>query len=214
FRQATEYVLAGLCDDLPGAQTGVQAVWGTLLGWLFVHALGKVLDGAEFEQISRSWSEEWLLGRIIAGCLQGLGLDEGAAWRAVATIHLLISHQRWFEVQGPEQPSAHAAGEYPRVLERWLNDDEVQRFVQVNRYRGVLWFNKESFEQLLWWMLAVAVVGISADPLRPGAQVAQDIVAAFDVVRRLQSAEEQSGYQVERLLEAATFPKVPNFREG
>jgi hypothetical protein len=214
FRQATEYVLAGLCGDLPGAQTGVQAVWGTLLGWLFVHALGKVLDGAEFEQISRSWSEEWLLGRIIAGCLQGLGLDEGAAWRAVTTIHLLISHQRWFEAQGPEQPSAHDAGEYSRVLERWLNDDEVQRFVQVNRYRGVLWFNKESFEQLLWWMLAVAVVGISADPLRPGAQVAQDIVAAFDVVRRLQSAEEQSGYQVERLLEAATFPKVPNFREG
>jgi hypothetical protein len=114
----------------------------------------------------------------------------------------LISHQRWFEAQGPEQPSAHNAGEYSRVLERWLNDDEVQRFVQVNRYRGVLWFNKESFEQLLWWMLAVAVVGISADPLRPGAQAAQDIVAAFDVVRRLQSAEEQSGYQVERLLEA------------
>ena len=212
FRQATEYVLAGLCDDLPGAQTGVQAVWGTLLGWLFVHALGKVLDGAEFEQTSRSWSEEWLLGRIIAGCLQGLGLDEGAAWRAMTTIHLLTSHQRWFEGDTvgdwPQHERAHD------MLERWLNDDEVQRFVQVNRYRGVLWFNKESFEQLLWWMLAVAVVGISADPLRPGAQVAQDIVAAFDVVRRLQSAEEQSGYQVERLLEAATFPKAPNFREG
>jgi hypothetical protein len=135
-------------------------------------------------------------------------LDEGAAWRAVTTIHLLTSHQRWFEVRGPGQPQAHD------VLERWLNDDEVQRFVQVNRYRDVLWFNKESFEQLLWWMLAVAVVGSSADPLRPGAQVARDIAAAFDVVRRCQSAAEQSGYQVERLLEAATFPKAWSFREG
>jgi hypothetical protein len=89
------------------------------------------------------------------------------------------------------------------VLESWLKDDEVQQFLQVNRYRGVLWFNKEAFEQLLWWMLVVAVVTISADPLRSTAEVSQEIVTAYDIVRKLQQAEEESGYQVEKLLEAA-----------
>jgi len=187
YRWATEYLQAGLRDD--------AAAWGTLVGWLFTHALGKVVDGAGFEQVSRSWSDEWLLGKIIAGALRDLGLDEGAAWHAVTTINVLTSHQRWFETQAPQKKRAY------RVLESWLRDDEVQRFLQVNRYRGVLWFNKEAFEQLRWWMLLVAVVAISADPLRPAAEVAPEIVTCYDIVRKLQRAEEESGYRVEVLLE-------------
>ncbi|MCK4316311.1 MAG: hypothetical protein KAX24_11120, partial [Anaerolineae bacterium] len=109
----------------------------------------------------------------------------------------LTSHQRWFETEAPKKKQAY------RVLESWLKDDEMQQFLQVNRYRGVLWFNKEAFEQLLWWMLLVAVVTISADPLRSTAEVSQEIVTAYDIVRKLQQAEEESGYQVEKLLEAA-----------
>ncbi|MBL7065844.1 MAG: hypothetical protein ISS49_16835, partial [Anaerolineae bacterium] len=170
--------------------------WPTLLGWLFTHALAQVVDEADFAQISRSWIDEWLLGKIVAGALGDLGLDEGAAWQAVATIKILTSHQRWFEMQAPKKKRAY------QVLESWLRDDEVQRFLQVNRHRGILWFNKEAFDQLLWWMLLPAVVTISADPLRPPAEVAQEIVEVYDVVKKLQQAEEESGYQVERLLEA------------
>lgn len=196
YKWATEYLQKGLRDD--------AAAWPTLLGWLFTHALGKVVDEAGFEQISRSWVDEWLLGKIVAGALQDLGPDEGAAWRAVATIKVLTTHQRWFEKQpGAVSGQRLAGGRAYRVLESWLEDEEIQRFVQVNRYQDVLWFNKEAFERLLWWMLLVAVVAISADPLRPAAEVAQEIVACYDVVRKLQRAEEESGYQVETLLEVA-----------
>jgi hypothetical protein len=168
------------------------AAWPTLLGWLFTHALGKVVDEADFEQISRSWLDEWLLGKIIAGALRDGGLDDGAAWRAVTTIKILTSHQHWFEEKATYQ-----------VLDSWLRDGQVQRFLQVNRYRGVLWFNKEAFEELLWWMLLVAVVMIGADPLRPADEIAQEISTHYDVVEELQRAKEESGYQVEKLLEAA-----------
>ncbi len=89
------------------------------------------------------------------------------------------------------------------TLIAWLKDGEVQRFVQVNRYRGVLWFNKEGFDQLLQWMLVLAAVEVSADPHRPKKEVAQEIVACYDVIRKLQVAEEASGYQVVELIEAA-----------
>ncbi|MEE9616239.1 MAG: alpha-amylase family glycosyl hydrolase, partial [Anaerolineae bacterium] len=85
---------AGLRDD--------PAAWATLLGWLFTHALGKVVDEAAFARISRSWIDEWLLGKIIAVALQDLGLDDGAAWQAVTTIKILTSHQRWFETEAPK----------------------------------------------------------------------------------------------------------------
>ena len=189
YQQAAEYLQASLRDD--------PAIWGVLLGWLFTHALGKVMEGANFEQVSRSWSDEWLLGKIIAGTLQDLGLDEGAARYAVTTIKVLTGHQRWFEMQAPKSTRAYQA------LESWLEDDEVRQFLRVNRYRGILWFNKEAFEGLLWWMLLLAAIGISADPLRPTGGVAQEIVEVYDIVKQLRQAGEQSGYQVEMLLEVA-----------
>ncbi|MBU0494280.1 MAG: alpha-amylase [Chloroflexi bacterium] len=174
------------------AQIDDDAAWGTLLGWLFIHALGQVDAGTDAAQQSRSWLDEWLLGRIIAGTLRDLGFDEGAAWRSVAAIKCLINHQNWCE--------AEPAGAYP-VLADWLKDSDVQGFIQVNRYRDVLWFNHESFEDLLGWMLVVAAVTIAADPARPADEVAPAIAACYEVVRQLEQAEEESGYQVARLLE-------------
>jgi hypothetical protein len=187
--ECRDTLLAGWDDD--------PATWGALLGWLFVHDLGRIAGEADFDQRSRSGIDEWLLGRIIAGALRDFGLDEMAAARVVTAIRILTAHQRWFAGHAPTEAWAY------RTLDSWLRDDEVRRFIQVNRYQDVLWFNHESFEQLLWWMLAAAVISILADPARTGAEASNAIQACCEVVTALQAAEEQSGYQVERLLEAA-----------
>ena len=88
------------------------------------------------------------------------------------------------------------------VLQTWLDDQGVQRYLQINRHAGVLWFNKEAFDQLLWLMLAVAAVTISADPSRAADKVAAEIVACYDVIRALQRAAEKSDYQIEKLVKA------------
>jgi glycosidase len=188
YKWAADYLTSGLTDD-----TGA---WPTLLGWLFVHALGKVVETASFEQTSRAWIDEWLLGRNIAGALHDLGLDESSAWHAVEGVKLLTSHQRWFEIKAPKTRLAR------EVLQTWLDDQGVQRYLQINRHAGVLWFNKEAFDQLLWLMLAVAAVTISADPSRAADKVAAEIVACYDVIRALQRAAEKSDYQIEKLVKA------------
>ncbi len=177
-------------DDDPQA-------WGILFGWLFTHALGKVVDEGDFKRQSRSWMDEWLLGKLVAGALQDLGLDEGSARWSVGVAKILISHQHWYELEAPKKERAY------QVLVSWLKDSEVQQFLQVNRYRGVLWFNKETFDQLLGWMLTLAAVEISADPELSTDDVAQEIVACYDVVKVLQQAEGASEYQVVKLMEAA-----------
>jgi hypothetical protein len=186
-KAVVEYLTANLPD--------VSFLWGSLLGWWCVHSLGKIVGQADFEGQSRSWVDEWLLGKVIAGALRDLGLDEPAAWQAVGLIKLLTGHQRWFAVDAPDTRSRAY-----QVLKALLQDDEVQLFLQVNRYQGVLWFNKEAFGQLLWWLLLLAVVAIGADPLRPAAEAAEDILACYEVVQYLHRAEGKSGYQVEKLL--------------
>jgi hypothetical protein len=88
-------------------------------------------------------------------------------------------------------------------LESWLQDDEVRHLLQVNRYQGILWFNQEAFEQLLWWMMVSAIVTISADPLLSAADVEKGIAACYDLVTRLDQAKDASEFQIEGLLGAA-----------
>jgi hypothetical protein len=186
---AIERIQARLNDDV--------AAWGALLCWLFTHALGQVVDEKDSGAQSRSWMDEWLLSKLIAGALQDLDLDAGTARWAVGTVRILISHQRWYELaaSGPQQAY--------QVLESWLRDGEVQQFLQVNRYQGVLWFNQEAFEELLDWMLTIAVVAIATDHRRAPEKTVEDIVTCYEVVTTLQEAEEASEYQVAKLLEAA-----------
>jgi len=189
YQSAVALLQAHLADD--------PSAWGSLLAWLFTHDLGKVVTEENYEQQSRSWLDEWLLGKLVAGTLQDMGLDERAAWWAVGLVKILISHRGWHELAAPEGQRAY------HILLSWLQDSEVQQFLQVNRYRGVLWFNHESFDQLLKWMLTIAAVEISADPELSPDQVAHEILTCYEIAQKLQEAEAASGYQVVELMEAS-----------
>ncbi len=188
---AIEYLQAGPLAEAEGLDA--PQVWAVLLGWLFTHALGKLASATDFPLVSRAWMDEWLLEKIITETLRELVQDEQAAWSTTQLIKILITHQLWFQDDG----SPFLA------LRTWLQDEEVRRFLRVNRYRGILWFNKEAFEQLLWWMMTTGVVSISADPLYTPAEVAMKIGRLYGLIERLQQAKEESEYQVEKLVELA-----------
>jgi hypothetical protein len=174
---------------------GSDAVWGTVLGWLFTHALGKLEDPTAYADVSRSWQDEWLLGRVITRALQDLGVDESSAWHAVGTIKLLTAHQRWFETQAPKGREAFV------ILRDLLRDRDAQEFLQVNRYQGVLWFNEEAYEQLMSWLLLPVIVDAGVTLSAP--EAAEVIDARAQIVDQLMAAGDESGYRVDRLLEAA-----------
>ncbi|MFP4439038.1 MAG: alpha-amylase family glycosyl hydrolase [Chloroflexaceae bacterium] len=175
---------------------GDPAAWGTIFGWLFIAPLGKLVDAEDFEQQSRSWMDEWLLSKIVADTLQTLEVDEGAAWRSVGTIKIMIDHQRWFELDVPKKKRTY------HVLEAGLRTNLVRQYLQINRHNNVLWFNKEAFDRWLAWMLLLAVVDSTTTPERPADTVTEEILDRYDVVQKLEQAEEQSEYQVEKLLAA------------
>ena len=121
--------------------------------------------------------------------------EEHLAWRSVGMIKILNSHQDWFESQVPKKQRAYHA------LQSWLGDSEIQQFLGVNRYQGILWFNHEAFKELLWWMFTISLVDLSANASQSDI-VAKEIIARYDIIRDLLNAEEGSGYQLERLIEA------------
>jgi glycosidase len=203
YASAVKYLRSGP----PGqaALTGGEpAVWGTLLGYLSTRKLGAATGAEQIDEQSRTLIDEWLLGKIIATTLQDMEVPETDAWRCVASIKILVSHQKWLDLNEKQKRRAYS------TLRALLIDVEVQRYIGINRYQDVLWFNQESFEQLLWWLFASSVIDLTAgNPGMPemegdsAAQVAQAIVDCYDIIKRLQKSEQESKYQMEKLLEAA-----------
>ncbi len=186
YQVATAYVLTGW-------MSGAPVIWGTLFGWLFTHALGQVTDAETADELSRRWLDEWLLSKLIVTALSDWGLEGGAARRAVALIKLLLGYHRRFEAIDELDNPAY------RILYTMLRDEEVQAYLGVNRYEDVLWFNQESFEQWVWWMMMLSTLEMAVEP-------PEDFAAAFTaryaLVQRWLAAEKASGFRVVELLEA------------
>jgi hypothetical protein len=162
-----------------------------LFGWLFVHKLGKVsFQGVDADNLSRNWIDELSLGRVIADTLRESGFDKKATSESMEIIKLTTGYQSWFKTKS----DAHA------LLESLLKDSEAQEFLQINRHKDILWFSKEAFEQLMWWLLLIAVIKISSDVSQPMPDMAKAITVCYDIIKRLLKASKQSGYQVEKLI--------------
>jgi glycosidase len=180
-KAVAEYLHRKLMDD--------TLSWETILAWLFVHPIGKVVNAEGSSERSYYWIMNWRLDQIIAQILKDSGLDEGGAWRSLTLLKVLTRYQRWFEEESVS-----------RIVDTLLKDGEVQQFLGVNQHNNILWFNKEAFEEMLWWMMLTAALEIGFDPLRPAKEIIRGLEKAWSIIQKLQETKIKSGYQVEKLL--------------
>lgn len=169
--------------------------WFVMLAWVFTHNLGKMADLNGYAEQSQSWYDEWKLAKTLSECAASLGLDDAAAWRLIATVRLLIGQQGWY------QRSTNLTTR--QVLEDWLNDTELQHFLGINRFKDVLWFNKEAFDQLAHWMNLLALLDTASNPDSTAAELVETLVGSGEITATLKAAAAVSEYRVSRLLDAA-----------
>jgi len=166
-----------------------------LFGWSLVRHLGRIVTDEDYDAQSRTWIDEWLLGKMINLVFHDLGFDEIQSRQALALVKILTSHQNWFKIDGEKKGLAY------RIFKKLLEDQEVQQFLQVNRYQDILWFNKEAFEMLVGWLFTVAVIdSISNEQVKEN-EIAGMISDRYRIIQTSLKAEEESKYQVEKLLE-------------
>jgi glycosidase len=195
YSAALQYLQANL---QPEAETQTMA-WATLFSWASVRSLGRVTGDDDAAAHSRTWLDEWLLGRTIAQTLLSLDIADWQVWQAVNLIKMLTTHQRWYVADVPAKKRA------AQLLDTLLADEDARAYLKVNRYNEIEWYNKEAFEQLLWGLFAVAAIDVSASEKDDPAAVADALVAAYEVIKKLQDAQTGSEYQVEKL-KAAVQP--------
>ena len=169
-------------------------VWYVLILWNGLRLTGRTITAeSQFAEISRSWIDEWGIARLCQETLENLGLDWQQSKSGITILKLLVRQQNW--VKGIEEETPLS------LMEKWLSIEEIRTFLNINRYRGKLWFNKEAFESLMWWMMTIGLVRLVADPQTSLAEVVESLFDAYELIDAILTAKADSGYQVEKLLE-------------
>ncbi len=174
------------------------ATWGALLGWLAAEAIGGVLEPDPAAARSRGWFDRARLGRVFADAFRWRGLDEGAAWWTVETVRHLVARP------GETALAAPPAEQAGRLVRAWFADQELARWLGVNRHDGIAYVNRESYEAALRWMVVLVVVApASDDPAAPDMVTAR--AAAHALAVRLAADAAAAGYDVGRIIERAAI---------
>jgi glycosidase len=185
YQQSLSFIKDGIKED--------ESTWYTLFLWNDLRLLGRVIsNGDDYSMISRSWLEEWGLIRMVRTELEQLGLSHEEIIRIEVILRILIQHQNWVCTLA----DTNSYG----LIRTWLADEDVRSFLNVNRYQEKLWFNKESFEELIWWMMTAALIRLSGDPEISLAELIERLFNAYAHIEKILEAEGTSDYQVEKLL--------------
>jgi hypothetical protein len=87
-----------------------------------------------------------------------------------------------------------------QLLISLLSDSDALGYLGVNRYQDVLWFNKEAFEDLMWWLFVIAAIEISAADA-PTGEIGKLILVIHEQITSLLASAQASGFKLEKLLE-------------
>ena len=122
-----------------------------ILGWVLTSDLGRLVNRSQAAMISRSWIDEYMLGKIIQQAAVANGLDETAKWEAVLLMKLLVAH--------PADFNAPHTSPF-QVIHSLFADYDAQAYLQINRYQEVVYFNRERFRSLIntWFIANQAVI--------------------------------------------------------
>ncbi len=184
--EAIQYLQAGFDKD--------PARWIALFSSLFIQDLGLLKQEKNYESLSVSWLDEWRLTDPVIESARQLGIKEEHLNRLYFTLRLLISQQNWFDTLGTKTDQ--------RILEAWLSEPEIVRFLGINRYNDILWFNQEAFEEFIWWMLVCALLQTAGSPQGSTAQLMENLVSSYQIAQKMLSALTLSEYQIAKLITA------------
>ncbi len=165
------------------------------LRWMLMGAvlggLGKLAPRTDRVEIVREWVDEWLLGRLIMRRAMERDIDEDTARRGAAILRALLV----FQSIRTDRGSCTGIARTLRTL--IAKDSEFRWLIGANEFDQVVWFRKESWEELLAWM---SLERMSRMPSRcRGMKTGRAIIRYWAVLRRLEAMARRSGYRLESL---------------
>lgn len=179
FKNAAKppYVLNKIPDEIK--------FWKTPLIWLITHNIGRLRVKEDYESQSVALLDELLLGKVILSSLKEYEYTDWDAKGEEMLIRILSSYPQ---------------GEFSKAkIKQSLNDYLVQNYLNFNQFEGVLWFNKERFETLLFWFFIISIIN-SITPNFTNEEILKELQDRYTTLEGMLELIGKSDYKVDNLL--------------
>ncbi len=156
----------------------------------FLGNMAGSIEEPDMETISREIADRKPISELITSKLKEAGFSDYEAYRNSQAV-------RWLLNQVPvidEDSSTH------EFLDKLLADPLILDYLEINTYNGVRWFNKEKFSDLIWYQRAARFLRLASADLESD-EVFEAILLQEHLLKELETAMEDSGYQLDKLIE-------------
>lgn len=207
-KSSRRYLQAGPYGKL--LEAGDSQTWDVLISWSILSLLGRLADPKQAAMQSRAWIDDWALSKLLLSAFQQRHSNKEEAKRQVLLLKILIAQSEWYR-RCKQKDAAYV------LLSEWLSDQDIRNLLIVHRYQDVLWFNKEAFEGLAWWLFVIATIsselqeaGPEKEELKTGEvdklpveehSAMIDMTGCYQIIEKLLLAMQASNYQVEKFLD-------------
>ena len=161
-----------------------------LFVWNFFSNLAGSIEEEAVADINRQIADRRPVSDLLSSKLKELGFSDYEAYRGSQAVRWLIDRIPAIEEDSTSQ----------EFLKHLLADPLINDYLEINTYNDVRWFNKEKFSDLIWYQRAVRFVRSASADLK-STEVFEAILSQERVLKELEKAVEDSGYQLDKLIE-------------
>lgn len=162
-----------------------------LISWVVLSEIRNISDHGMNRERTLSWIEEWHLGNAIEKTMKESGYSYEEIQSALLAVKIAVKNQTWLIDRNQQSVEL--------LLKNWFSDINIQSFVHVNRYNDVLWYNRESFNELLTLLQITALIESQKEGTSSSA-IAENLIQIDEIFKKIRSKVKQSGYQVLKLI--------------
>jgi glycosidase len=172
-------------------QRNAGSVWGPVLAYTLLAALGESLDLADPSRPALSIYDAFGLRGVIALAFGEVEFSGEDTWRAAARVRIALEAGIY-----PSEPTPSVALSTETQLQglplaAW-EDGDVRWLTGVNEHKGVHYCNRESLEQMIWWRALPRLLAAAVEsPIDAAA-----VQATATAIEEALADAEASGYQL------------------
>jgi hypothetical protein len=221
----------------PSPQFTATAMWGPVLAWCVLELLAESIDAENPEPVALDLFDRLRLREPFAKAFATLGFEGETGWRVAARIKVVLltgagvgrlvpsgpnvepfclpqtkpakvdSATPAPSRDAPKQDLPGPLALSPALQPALWSDPDVRWLTGVHEAQGHDYFLRESYEELLWWLLLPPLLRAAGEAFPSRATVAQMTKAVEESLAEAETA----GYRVDEMVGQ---PKVATLDEG
>jgi glycosidase len=171
--------------------------WAVFLTWAVVRRLGEIAGEKNADIRTLEWYKDFLFSKATKQIFVAMGASDDDARSFDMLIRLTLEQKTgWYLLEVGKRRRAL------KTAQSWYANIDLQKFLGINKWQGVVWYNNVNFRHLYAWGFLMDAFALIQEQ-KPGTDgVADGIVDLYEVARELEAGEEVAGYHANALLRA------------